>query len=244
MTCFQCEKIGHVRKDCPTNRPPVSGMSRAASNRPPAARTFNMTIQNAVLNTYVIEGTLLLNFKRANVLFDFGGTKSFISRNFAKKLNLYVVPLREFDVILGMDWFSSNGAQIDCERKKVRIRVQNGKEIVFKGQRRTQKFMNIIQAKTLLKKGNKAYLAYVMDTKKEVPNIHDIPIVNEFEDVFPENLPGLPPDREIEFTIELAQEMTPVSKAPNRLAPIEMKELAPQLQELLDNGMIRPSVSS
>ncbi|KAL8155572.1 hypothetical protein AgCh_000818 [Apium graveolens] len=92
-------------------------------------------------------------------------------------------------------------------------------------------------------KGNEAYLAYVVDTKKEVPNIQDIPIVNEFEDVFPENLPGFPPDREIEFAIELAPGMAPVSKAPYRLAPVEMKELASQLQELLDNGMIRPSVS-
>ncbi|KAL8135218.1 hypothetical protein AgCh_010039 [Apium graveolens] len=105
-------------------------------------------------------------------------------------------PQGEFDIILGMDWLSSNGAQIDCERKR-----------------------------------------------KEVPNIQDIPVVNEFEDVFPENLPGLPPDREIEFSIELAPGKAPVSKAPYRLAPVEMKELASQLQVLLDKGMIRPSVS-
>ncbi|KAL8104423.1 hypothetical protein AgCh_028583 [Apium graveolens] len=168
VTCFQCGKVGHMKWDCPTLKPPASGMSRAASNRPPAARTFNMTVQDAVRNT---------------------------------------------DMIAGMDWLSSNGAQIDCEQKKVKIRVQNDKEVVFK------------------------------DTQKEVPNIQNIPIVNEFEDVFPENLPGLPPDREIEFAIELAPGMAPVSKAPYRLAPVEMKELASQLQELLDNGMIRPSVS-
>ena len=81
----------------------------------------------------------------------------------------------------------------------------------------------------MLRKDNEAYLAYVINTKKKVPNIQDIPVVNEFEDVFPENLPGLPPDREIEFTIELAPGTTPVSKAPYRLAPVEMKELASQL---------------
>ncbi|KAL8089415.1 hypothetical protein AgCh_039026 [Apium graveolens] len=96
-----------------------------------------------------------------------------------------------------MDWLSSNGAQIDCERKRVKIKVQNGKEVVFKGQRQNQNFLTILQAKRLLRKGNEAYLAYVVDTKKGVPNIQDIPVVNEFEDVFPENLPGLPPDREI-----------------------------------------------
>ncbi|KAL8135127.1 hypothetical protein AgCh_009962 [Apium graveolens] len=245
-----------MRKDCPTLRPPASGMSRVVSNRPPSARTFNMTVQDAVRNTDVIAGTLLLNSERANVLFDSGVTKSFISQNFAKKLKLNVIPLREvlqveianeeiipvnqvhpkcklkiegkvfevdlipfalgeFDIILEMDWLSSNGAQIDCEPKRT---------------------------KRLLKKGNEASLDYVMDTKKEVPNIQDIPVVNEFEDVFPENLTGLPPDREIEFAIELPPGMAPVSKAPYRLAPIEMKELASQLQELLDNGMIRPSV--
>ncbi|KAL8091386.1 hypothetical protein AgCh_033845 [Apium graveolens] len=182
-----------MRKDCPTLKPPVSEMSRATSNRPPTARTFNMTVQVTVRNIDVIAGTLLLNSKHANVLFDSGATKPFISQDFYKKLKLNIVPLRE--------------------------------------------------AKRLLKKGNEAYLAYVMDTKNEVLNIQDIPIVNEFEDVFPENLPGLLPDREIEFAIELAPGTTPVSKVPYRLAPVEMKELASQLQELLDNVMIRPNVS-
>ena len=117
------------------------------------------------------------------------------------EVDLIPFTLGEFDVILGMDWLSSNGAQIDCEWKRVKIRVQDEKEVVFKGQQQKQKFLTMLQAKRLLRKGNEAYLAYVVDTKKEVPNIQDIPIVNEFEDVFPENLPGLPPDREIEFTI-------------------------------------------
>ena len=62
-------------------------------------------------------------------------------------------------------------------------------------------------------------------------------------DVFPDELPGLPPDREIEFAIDLAPGTEPVSKAPYRMAPVEMKELATQLQELLEKGVIRPSVS-
>ncbi|KAL8097604.1 hypothetical protein AgCh_030656 [Apium graveolens] len=99
------------------------------------------------------------------------------------------------------------------------------------------------QARRMLRKGNEAYLAYVVDTQKEVPNLQDIPVVNEFEDVFPQDLPGLPPDRVIEFAIELAPGTAPVSKAPYRLAPLEMKELVIQLQELLDKGMMRPSVS-
>ena len=82
-----------------------------------------------------------------------------------------------------------------------------------------------------------------MDSKKEVPSIEEISIVKEFPDVFPEELPGLPPDRQIEFEINLAPGTEPVSKAPYRMAPAEMKELASQLQELLDKGVIRPSTS-
>ena len=76
-----------------------------------------------------------------------------------------------------------------------------------------------------------------------VPNVRDIAVINEFVDVFPDNLPGLSPDRDIEFAIELAPGKAPVSKALYRLAPVDMKELATQLQELLEKGMIRPSVS-
>ena len=142
-----------------------------------------------------------------------------------------------------MDWLSSNNAQIDCKGKKLQLITPGKKEILFRGKRQTHKFLTMAQTKRLLRKGNEAYLAHVVDTQRKVPNLQDIPIVNEFEDVFPQDLPGLPPDRVIEFAIELAPGTAPVSKAPYRLAPVEMKELAKQLQELLEKGMIRPSVS-
>nr|GFC86570.1 retrotransposon protein [Tanacetum cinerariifolium] len=77
----------------------------------------------------------------------------------------------------------------------------------------------------------------------EVSSIHDQPIVSEFPDVFPDELPGIPPIREVEFNIELIPGAEPISKAPYRMAPIELKELKDQLQELLERGFIRPSVS-
>ena len=77
-------------------------------------------------------------------------------------------------------------------------------------------------------------MAYVIDRSQEPAKLEDIPVVNEFPDVFPDELPGLPPDREIEFAIVLAPGTEPVSKAPYRMAPVEMKELANQLQELLE----------
>ena len=73
--------------------------------------------------------------------------------------------------------------------------------------------------------------------------MEDIPIVNEFPDVFPDELPGLPPVREIDFSIELLPGTMPISQAPYRMAPAELKELKTQLQELVDKGFIRPSMS-
>ena len=74
----------------------------------------------------------------------------------------------------------------------------------------------------------------MLDTEKGSPRIEDIPVVCEYPDVFPDELPGLPPDREIEFTIDVAPGTELVSKAPYRMAPVKMKELSTQLQDLLD----------
>ncbi|KAL8115612.1 hypothetical protein AgCh_022203 [Apium graveolens] len=150
---------------------------------------------------------------------------------------------REFVVILGMDWLSSNDAQIDCRGKKIELNIPGKKKVIFRGKRQTQNFFTMAQTKKMIWKGCEAYLAYVVDTQKEVPNLQDILIVNELEDVFPQDLPGLPPDRVIEFAIEFAPGTAPISKAPYRFTLLEMKELATQLQELLEKGMIRPSVS-
>ena len=81
----------------------------------------------------------------------------------------------------------------------------------------------------------------MVDTRKEVLKLDNIPIVREFPDVFLEDLPGIPIDREIEFSIDLLPETSLISKAPYRMALTELKELKEQLQELLDKGFIKPS---
>ena len=73
-------------------------------------------------------------------------------------------------------------------------------------------------------------------------NLENIPVIREFSDVFPEELPGVPPEREVDLSIEVVHGTTPISRAPYRMAPTELKELKTQLQELLDKGFIRPSV--
>ncbi|GKE29806.1 hypothetical protein Tco_1445190 [Tanacetum coccineum] len=80
-----------------------------------------------------------------------------------------------------------------------------------------------------------------MEKKSDEKRLEDIPVVREFSEVFPENLPGLPPIRQVEFQINLIPETTPVARAPYRLAPFKMQELSDQLQELSYRGFIRSS---
>ena len=99
-----------------------------------------------------------------------------------------------------------------------------------------------MQARRLLRKGCEAFLALVLDSKRGQVDMENIPVVKEFPDVFPEELPGIPPEREVDLSIEVVHGMTIISRAPYCMAPTELKELKTQLQELLDKGFIRPSV--
>ncbi|GJV99742.1 putative reverse transcriptase domain-containing protein [Tanacetum coccineum] len=110
--------------------------------------------------------------------------------------------------------------------------------------------LNIIsctKTQKYIEKGCQVYLAQVTskkaEDKSEERRLEDVPIVREFSEVFPEDLPGLPPARQVEFQIDLVPGAAPVARAPYRLAPAEMQELSTQLQELSDKGFIRPSSS-
>ncbi|GKU99858.1 hypothetical protein SLEP1_g12641 [Rubroshorea leprosula] len=103
--------------------------------------------------------------------------------------------------------------------------------------------VSALQAHKYLVNGCQGFLVSVTDASSVTSRLEDIPVVREFPDVFPEDLPGLPPDREVEFAIDLVPGTGPVSKAPYCMAPTELKELKIQLEELLEKGFIRPSVS-
>ncbi|KAJ8773310.1 hypothetical protein K2173_028487 [Erythroxylum novogranatense] len=102
--------------------------------------------------------------------------------------------------------------------------------------------ISFLSALRLMQGGCEAYLAYVIDTRVE-QRLQDISVVREFSDVFPDELPGLPPDRETKFTIDLVPGTAPISIPPYRMVPVELRELRAQLQELLEKGFIRPSMS-
>ncbi|KAA3483679.1 reverse transcriptase [Gossypium australe] len=159
--------------------------------------------------------------------------------------DLMELPFGEFDLILGMDWLVEHRAILDCADKRMELKTSEDEEVVMIGERRNylSNVVSALKADKMVRKGCKAFLAFVsvLDTKEE--GVSGVRTVRDFEDVFPEKLPGIPPDREVEFGIDLLPGTTPVSIAPYRTAPKELVELKVQIQELLDRGFIRPSVS-
>ncbi|XP_052180212.1 uncharacterized protein LOC127793503 [Diospyros lotus] len=106
-----------------------------------------------------------------------------------------------------------------------------------------RKWISALKAEKLLRQGAQGYLSCVQEKGKEPLKIEEVRIVREFGDVFPDELPRLPPQREIEFAIEIVPGAGPISIPPYKMAPAELRELKTQLQELLDKGFIRPSMS-
>nr|GFD09832.1 reverse transcriptase domain-containing protein [Tanacetum cinerariifolium] len=151
------------------------------------------------------------------------------------------IELGSFDAIIGMDWFRRHHAVIVCDEKLVRVPFGN-ETLIFHGAecyigRESQlTVISCYKVQEYMVKGRHVFLAQISSTKEddksEGKQVKDVPIVQDFPEVFPENLPGLPPARPVEFQIALIPGVAPVAQAPYRLAPSEMKELSEQLQEL------------
>ncbi|GJT50064.1 putative reverse transcriptase domain-containing protein [Tanacetum coccineum] len=159
-------------------------------------------------------------------------------------IDLMPIELGTFDVIIGMDWLVLHDAVIVCGKKEVHVPLKK-RTLVVKGDDSVSrlKVVSCMKVKKYVDRGNYLFVAQVVEKEPAERRLEDVPIICEFPDVFPEDLPGLPPSRQVEFVIELVPGAAPVARAPYRLAPSEMKELAKQLQELSDKGFIRPSSS-
>ena len=159
--------------------------------------------------------------------------------------DLIVLSIHDFDIILGMDWLSKHRATLDCYKKEVRLVRPEEPGVIFRGIRReiAPSLINAMTASKMLRKGCQGYLAFIVDRRQEGTRLEDISIIKEFPDVFPVDISGLPPDREVEFTIDLIPETEPISIPPYRMAPAEMRELKAQLEDLLSKGFIRLSIS-
>jgi len=127
----------------------------------------------------------------------------------------------------------------------VTIQGIGGKMVVLKGERKVVPscLTFIMTAGKLIRKGCHVFLAHVKETKKESVELANILIVREYPDVFPEELPGLPPVREIEVLINTFPETSSIAQSQYRMTLVELVELKVQLQELLDKRFIRHSNS-
>nr|GEZ96064.1 reverse transcriptase domain-containing protein [Tanacetum cinerariifolium] len=161
------------------------------------------------------------------------------------------VELGSFNVIICMDWLSKYQAIIVCAEKIVRIPWGNETLIIHgdgsnRGNATRLNIISCTKTEKYAKKGFPIFLAHIttkeVEDKLEKKRLEDVPIVRDFPEVFPEDLPGLPPIRPVEFQIDLVPGAAPVARAPYRLALSEMKELAEQLKELSDKGFIWPRV--
>ena len=159
--------------------------------------------------------------------------------------DLVALDMRDFDVVLGMDWLFCHRATLDYYKKEVKLHRPGKLEVRFRGIRRelSSNMISTMAAQRMLRKGCQGYLAYVVETGKEGTMVDEIPVVREFPDVFPYDIVEFPPEREVEFTIDLIPGTEPIFIPPYRMAPTELRELKVQLQELLSKGLIRPSIS-
>ena len=128
------------------------------------------------------------------------------------------------DAILGMNWLWVHGVVLDLKRRSVELRLPSSED----------RMSLLVPSDPILP---------VAAHAEASPDLTSITVVCEFLDVFPKDLPGLPPDREVEFSIELEPGTAPISWRPYRIAPKELAEMKKQLEELLKKGFIRPSSS-
>ena len=144
-----------------------------------------------------------------------------------------------------MDLLTKHRAIVYYDQKTVVLRCSDQTKVMVQGIGSSvmSNVISAMQARRIMRKGCETFLVVILDSKRCQVDVENIPVVREFPDVFPEELPGIPLEREVNLAIEIVQGTVPISRAPYRMDSTELKELKSQLQELLDKGFIRPSVS-
>ncbi|KAI3754867.1 hypothetical protein L1987_54659 [Smallanthus sonchifolius] len=222
--CYECGNPNHFRNQCPKlvnnnqgGAPDKSFVSLnfeplLAKTRSKLKKTF--TVEVADGNTITID----------SIIHDC----SLELNGHTFPVNLIPMPLGSFDVIIGMDWLSKNHAEVMCFEKYIRVPLPSGDILKVFGEKPCKglKLMSCITAQRYIRKKCMVFLAHVIQKEDKERRIEDIPIIREFPEVFPDDLPGLPLVREVKFRIDLIPGANTVAKAPYRLAPSELQELA------------------
>ncbi|GKB03154.1 putative reverse transcriptase domain-containing protein [Tanacetum coccineum] len=260
----KCGRQGHYRSDCPKlkdqNRRNKAGNKNGVGEE--AGKAYVLGGREANPDSNIIKGTFLLNNHYASMIFDSGADRSFVSTTFSTLLDItpdnldvsYAVELADGRIYetntilrgctLGLLGHPFNIDLMPVELDEVLI-VQGDRDC--KGEKSKLSIISCTKTQKYIKRGCPIFLAQVVkketEDKSEVKRLEDVPTVREFLEVFPEDLPGLPPTRQVEFQIDLGPGAAPVARAPYRLAPAKLQELSTQLQELSDKGFIIPSSS-
>ncbi|GJU01158.1 putative reverse transcriptase domain-containing protein [Tanacetum coccineum] len=250
LTCFECGRQGHYMSNFSKLKDQNRGNKTGNKNGVSEARGKAYVLgggdanpdSNVVMDvSYAIELADRRIFETNTILRDC--TLGLLGHPF--NINLMPVELGSFDVIIGMDWLANHHAVIVCDEKIMRI--TNGDEVLIvqgdrsdKGKKSKLSIISYTKTQKYIKKGCLIFLAQVtkkkIKDKSEEKRLEDVPTVRDFPKGFLEDLPGLPPTRQVEFQIDLVPGAAPVARAPYRLAPLEP-------QELSDKGFIRPSSS-
>ncbi|GJZ59110.1 putative reverse transcriptase domain-containing protein [Tanacetum coccineum] len=241
-TCFECGVQGHFKRECPKLKNNKNRGNQVGNDRAPA-KVYVVGHAGTNPDSNIVTGTFLLNNRYASILFDTGADRSFVSTAFSSQMDITPSTLDHYyDVeladgrIIGLNTIL-RGCTLNLLNHPFNINlmpVELGSFDAIIGMDCLAKYQAII-----------VFLAHVttneVEDKSEKIRLEDVPIVRDFPEVFPEDLPGLPPTPQVEFQIDLIPGAAPVARAPYGLAPSEMKELSEQLKELSDKGFIRPS---
>nr|KYP46427.1 Transposon Ty3-I Gag-Pol polyprotein [Cajanus cajan] len=246
--CFKCQQMGHESFNCPTRNRPERGAQRSEvqrgfaqkGDRPTTAgRVFALTGAEASTSSDLVKGKGKAAGKDVMILFDSGASHSFISYAYAAMLGVLVCDL-------GLRLLVPTPASASIVASELcvgcPIVVNEKKRLIFP-QEEDELLISAGQAESLLRDGAECCLLLAALSVETERIIAEIDVVRDFAEVFSDEVPGLPPVREMEFSIDLVPGAGPVSVAPYRMAPAELVELKGQLEDLLEKQLVRPSVS-
>ncbi|GKA66689.1 putative reverse transcriptase domain-containing protein [Tanacetum coccineum] len=237
VTCYECGVQGHYKKDCPKLK--NKNQENQVGNGNVVARAYDVGTTGTNPNSNVVTGTFLLNNRYALILFDTGANRSFVPTAFSSLIDIIPTTL---DHGYGVELADGKIIEVNTLILGCTLNFLNHPFNIDSMPVELGSFDVIIGMDWLIKY-HAVFLAHITAKKAEVKSgekrLEDVPIVRDF----PEDFPGIPPVRQMEFQIDLVPGAAPVARAPYRLAPSEMKELSDQLQELSDKGCIRPSSS-